>query len=355
MTPTRVALVALTTSGAAGDYVSALSSAMSERAATGVWIPERPPLTLAAETHVIEKPRSRAAVASREATAWLRPSTVASEVRQWNPDVVHVVFGEGYPSALKATRWLAARDTAVVATWHDPKPHGQSFDRVQHAVATLTMSATAGVHVHCEALVSDDFRARTLVAELPAFPCPSCPGLTTTQPLRADGTIVMVGRFAPYKGIDPMCDALSEYWSRGGERRFVVVGQGRVPSSLRRLHDHFPSSVSIENAYISGERLHDVLSAAAICVMPYLTGTQSALPWLARLHGAHLIATDVGCIGEVGRRIGARVVAPGSVAELVDALLEPPGAWNDIGRLPMPTFGALADRLLAWYPTLSPR
>ncbi len=165
----------------------------------------------------------------------------------------------------------------------------------------------------------------------------------------------MVGRFAPYKGVDAMCDALAGYWARGGERRFVVVGQGSVPASLRRLHTRWPSLVSIENAYISGERLHDVLSAAAICVMPYLSGTQSALPWLARLHGAHLIATDVGCIGEVARRIGGRVVTPGSVAELTDALLEPPGAWQDIGRLPMPTFGELADRLLEWYDALSPR
>ena len=165
----------------------------------------------------------------------------------------------------------------------------------------------------------------------------------------------MVGRFAPYKGIDPMCEALAEYWGRGGQRRFVVVGQGTMPRSLRRLHTRWPSLVSIEHAYISSERLHDVLSAAAICVMPYLSGTQSALPWLAHAHGAHLIATDVGCIGEVGRRIGGRVVAPGSIAELVDALLEPPSRWNDIGRLPMPTFGALADRLLEWYRSLSPR
>ena len=291
-------------------------------------------------------------MASREATAWVRHSTLADEVHGWKPEVVHIVFGEGYPSAMKAARSLAASGIPVAATWHDPKSHGQPFDRVQHAVAAQTMRAALGVHVHCESLVSDEVRAKALVAELPAFPCPSCSGLTT-QPLRAEGTIVMVGRFAPYKGMDQACAALAEYWTRGGQRRFVVVGQGRVPSSLRRLHDHWPSLVSIENAYISGERLHDVLSAAAICVMPYISGTQSALPWLARAHGAHLIATDVGCIGEVGRRIGGRVVTPGSIEELTDALLEPPSRWSDVGRLPMPTFEGLVDRLLEWYPTLS--
>jgi len=159
---TRVALVALTTSGAAGDYVAALSSAMSERVTTSAWIPDRPSLTLAAEAHVLEKPRSRAGVASREAVALLRHSTLADEVGRWNPDVVHIVFGEGYPSALKAARSLAAKGTPVAATWHDPKPHGQVFDRVQHAVAAQTMRTASGVHVHCESLVPDDVRARAL-------------------------------------------------------------------------------------------------------------------------------------------------------------------------------------------------
>jgi len=349
---TRVALVALTTSGAAGDYIAALSGAMSERVTTSAWIPDRPSLTLAAEAHVLEKPQSRVRVASREAVALLRHSTLADEVGRWNPDVVHIVFGEGYPSALKAARSLASEGTPVAATWHDPKPHGQVFDRVQHAVAAQTMRTASGVHVHCESLVPDDVRAKTLVAELPAFPCPSCSG-RTTQPMRAEGTIAMVGRFAPYKGIDQACAALAEYWARAGLRRFVVVGQGRVPSSLRHLRDRWPSMVSIENGYISGEQLHDVLSAAAICVMPYLSGTQSALPWLARAHGSHLIATDVGCIGEVCRRIGGRVVTPGSTDELVEALLEPASQWGDVARLAMPTFESLVDRLLGWYPTRS--
>ena len=71
------------------------------------------------------------------------------------------------------------------------------------------------------------------------------------------------------------------------------------------------------------------------------------------MHGTHLIASDVGCIGSTARRLGARVVRAGSVSDLTDALLEPPSAWTDVARVPLPTFAALADRLLEWYPTLS--
>ena len=352
MSALRVALVALDHLG--GSRRLRLSAGqLDERPYDGRCLDPGPSgVALAAETHLIEKPAARARVASHEATAWVRQSALATQIHAWHPDIVPRVR-RGLSHSARAAAALAAQGVAVAATWHDPKSHGQLFDRVQHAVAARTMRSAAGVHVHCEALAPERVAAKLLVAELPAFPCPSCPGLTTTQPLRAEGTIAMVGRFAPYKGVDEMCDAVTEYWRSGGLRRFVVVGQGRVPSSLRRLHEQWPSLVSIENAYVSGERLHDVLSDAAICVMPYLSGTQSALPWLPRAHGAHLIASDVGCIGEAGRRIGARIVTPGSTTQLVEALLERPSSWTDVGRMPMPTFAALAERLLEWYPSLS--
>ena len=284
--------------------------------------------------------------------AWVRSGSLADDIRAWEPDVVHVVFGEGYPTAARACQQLAAAGVTVAATWHDPKPHGQIFDRVQHSVAERTMRAASGVHVHCNELVPDGF-TNVFVAELPAFPCLGCAGTSTTQPLHTEGAITTVGRFAPYKGIDQLCTAAADHWRRGGDRPLVVVGQGSVPPSLRRLERAWPSLVTVRNEYVSGAELHDVLASSAVCVMPYLSGTQSALPWLARMHGTHLIASDVGCIGSTARRLGARVVTAGSVSEGLDGhLLEPPSAWTDVARVPLPTFVQLAGRLLGWYPTL---
>ncbi len=82
---------------------------MSARTTVGVWIPDRPALTLAAETHLIEKPAARARVASHEATAWVRQSALATQIHAWHPDVVHIVFGEGYPTSARAAAALAAR------------------------------------------------------------------------------------------------------------------------------------------------------------------------------------------------------------------------------------------------------
>ncbi|HTN80164.1 MAG TPA: glycosyltransferase family 4 protein, partial [Acidimicrobiales bacterium] len=335
-----------------GDYVSSLGEALAGHATVSMWIPDRPELSVEQETHVIEKAPSRVGVARDESVAWLRRSALADGVAAWGADVVHISFGEGYPTAARLAADLEAR-VPVVATWHDPVPHGQILDRVQHAIAVRTMTSAAGVHVHCEALVPERFRSKVKVLELPAFPCPRCLEVTDTQLLRSEGPVVAIGRFAPYKGTEQLCAALSDYWRHGGERSLVVVGQGRVPASLRDLESRWRSLVTVVNEYVPATRLHEVLSDAAVCVMPYIRGTQSALPWLARAHGAHLIASDVGCIGEVTRRIGGRVVRPGSVADLVDALLEPPSRWRDIEGLPMPTFGDLADGLLDWYPRLS--
>jgi glycosyltransferase involved in cell wall biosynthesis len=354
MTGQRIALVAMTTSGAAGDYVGALARAMGRMATVGLWAPQRPELSVpTAEVHALSKPESRVAVAFSEAKAWFVSGSIAPAIRAWRPDATHVVFGEGYPSAARTCADLSRFGCTTAATWHDVVPHGQAFDRVQHNVAQRTIHAASGVHVHCDELSPANLRTPILVAEHPAPECEQCAGQTTTRPLRVEGPIVVVGRFAPYKGTDVLCDALERYWTDGGQRPLRALGQGRVPSSLRRLESRWRERVTIDNRYVSPAELHRLLTDAAVCVMPYTTGTQSGLPWLARLHGAHLIATDVGCIGSVARRIGARVVPAGSVEALVDALAAPPSAWTDIARVPLPTYDALATRLLDWYPTLS--
>jgi len=356
MTEQRVALLAMTTAGAAGDYVGALARAMARTSTVGLWAPEHPEIAApGVDVHPIPKPGSRAAVAVNEAKAWLFAGSIAPAVRAWDPAVIHVVFGEGYPSAARTCADLTRSGCATAATWHDVVAHGQPFDRVQHNVARRTMHTVRGVHVHCDALIPPNLTANVLVAEHPAPECERCANQTTTRPLRAEGPIVTVGRFAPYKGTDLLCDALDRYWNGGGQRPLRSVGQGRVPASLRKLETRWRELVTIDNRYVSPDELHQLLTDAAICVMPYVSGTQSGLPWLARLHGAHLIATDVGCIGSVARRVGARVVPAGSIEALVDALAEPPSMWTDIARVPLPTYAELAQRLIDWYPTLTPK
>ncbi len=78
MTGPRVALVALTTAGAAGEYVAGLADALGRRAVVRVWLPDRPPITTStAEQHTFPKPGTRGAVAWHEASSWLHPSPIA--------------------------------------------------------------------------------------------------------------------------------------------------------------------------------------------------------------------------------------------------------------------------------------
>ncbi len=97
---------------------------------------------------------------------------------------------------------------------------------------------------------------------LPRFPPSRVRCARTTRrlvPLRTDGSIFTAGRFAPYKGVDVLCAALDAYWRAGGDRAFEVVGQGKVPSSLRRLETSWPTWVRITNEYVSATALHHAL------------------------------------------------------------------------------------------------
>ena len=194
------------------------------------------------------------------------------------------------------------------------------------------------------------------VAELPAFPCLRVPGHSTTQPLRTEGAIVTVGRFAPYKGIDQLCDALAELleqrWRTPARRR----RPGPVPPSLRRLERAWPSLVTFATSTCPARELHDVLTIVRRLrdAVPQRHAVRTAVARAAarrapdrdrrRLHRQ---------LGPAAGR--AASCAPGRSSELVDALLEPPSAWTDVGP------GAAADLrrargpLLEWYPTLSAR
>ena len=112
-----------------------------------------------------------------------------------------------------------------------------------------------------------------------------------------------------------LCDALDAYWSaRRAPRASRSSGQGqRADRRCAGSRASWPTlGLDRRTTTSACRRAPPRCSAtAAVCVMPYLSGTQSALPWLARLHGAHLIATDVGCIGCGRSPIGSSRGAPG--------------------------------------------
>ena len=127
------------------------------------------------------------------------------------------------------------QDRLVLTTWHNPQHHGQlstgssTSSRPEPSVLRPASMSIAAASCPLRS------RSRCSWQSTPPSRRRLCAGITTTQAPRHEGTILSVGRFAPYKGLDVLSRALDCYWARGGTRQFAAIGQGRVPRSIREL------------------------------------------------------------------------------------------------------------------------
>jgi glycosyltransferase involved in cell wall biosynthesis len=203
------------------------------------------------------------------------------------------------------------------------------------------------VHIHDGRYADHAVRvaptAEIVVAEHPALPCPACSA--APAPVRSS-QLVWFGRHRHYRGVDLLCRALATYWDGGGHRSAMFVSPDPAPRSLRTLVQRYPGRAVTIRRWLSPVELHDLLTSSSVCVMPYRRGTQSAMPWWAVRHGCHLLATDVGAIGDTARRIGGTVVTPNSVPALIDGLRQLESAVGPPQVVQVPTFDELAGALI---------
>jgi hypothetical protein len=177
----------------------------------------------------------------------------------------HVVFGEGYPTA-RACQQLAQRrhrrrDMA--------RPEATARSRQGAAAVADAPCVRPRRHVHCNELVPEGSRTSSW---------PSCrvpvPGVrhfhdTTPAPR---GAITTVGRFAPYR-IDQLCTAVADYWREAANARSSSSARARFSVAST------PEQVAVARHRAQRVRIRrgpdDLLASSAVCVMPYLSGTQS--------------------------------------------------------------------------------
>jgi glycosyltransferase involved in cell wall biosynthesis len=73
--------------------------------------------------------------------------------------------------------------------------------------------------------------------------------------------------------------------------------------------------VTIHNRYVRNEEIEPYFAAANVLVLPYLSGSQSAVGMLAIHHGLPIIATTVGGLAETVRDGANGLIVPPADAE----------------------------------------
>lgn len=135
----------------------------------------------------------------------------------------------------------------------------------------------------------------------------------------AEGPVVLFfGLLRPYKGLEDLLRAFREV--PGAE--LWIVGNPRMDlAPLRELAAAAPGRVRFVARFIDEAEIPPIFRRADLVVLPYHEAEHSGVLYTALAFGKPMVVSDVGGLGELGRRHGAaRVVTPGRVGELADSI-----------------------------------
>jgi glycosyltransferase involved in cell wall biosynthesis len=137
---------------------------------------------------------------------------------------------------------------------------------------------------------------------------------------------LFVGLIRPYKGVDLLLDAVARL-PEGSDWQVIIAGepwgdQGRrVEEQARRLG--IEDRVWLKLGWIPETEVPLLLAASDIVVLPYRSGSQSAVAPMALGAGVPVLSTTVGGLPEVVQHgVDGWLVEPGSINALVGALEE---------------------------------
>ena len=129
--------------------------------------------------------------------------------------------------------------------------------------------------------------------------------------------VLFFGLLRPYKGVETLLDA----WRGIDGAELWIVGRPRMP--IEPLRARAPANVRFVPRYVSDAELPAFFRRAEVVVLPYSRTErfdQSGVLATALAFGKPTVLSDVGGFGEVAAAGAARLVPPGDVGALHEAL-----------------------------------
>jgi glycosyltransferase involved in cell wall biosynthesis len=291
-------------------------------------------------------PGSRRRALAHEADAWLLPYWTWAWAGLWRS-------------------LLRGRRPPVVAIAHNPADHGAGL--LRRSAARSVLRRCNGIFTHAKALEEG------LAADYPGVPTASHPlpppEIAELPPreeardrldLPADRRVALfLGLIRAYKGVDLLIEAVSRL---SAESDWLVVVAGEPWGDLERDIQQRVRDLGVEErvklrlGWLPETEVPVVLAAADLVVLPYRSGSQSAVVPLALAAGLPVLSTRVGGLPEVVEHgVNGILVEPGSIDQLASAFEElnheklaelAEGALASRSRLTWDGYASALERLL---------
>ncbi len=242
----------------------------------------------------------------------------------------------------------------VVGIVHNPADHDASLP--QRLAARGVLRACDGLFTHARVLEAElghsGFNLPLASHPLPfpvTGPLPSAEEARAALEVPVERRVALfLGLIRPYKGVDLLLEAAAGL-PADSDWLLLVAGEpwGGLDRALaaRAARPDLQGRVRLRLRWVPEPEVRVLLAAADLVVLPYRSGSQSAVAPLALAAGVPVLSTAVGGLPELVRhRVDGVLVEPGSAAALTRALVE-----LDRERLAALTVGALAGRgRLTW-------
>lgn len=230
-----------------------------------------------------------------------------------------------------ATVARRVRDRArIVWMVHNARPHEDRA--LWRPLLTLGMHPGDLCLVHADA-ERDALAELGVTSTIRRIPMPARGVVERQDPAEArarlgfsEGEIVFLffGHVRAYKGVEVLLEALSLLDASGPAWKAVLAGEWYVDRSSAEAtvaRAGLGEQVRIDDRFVPGGDLADYFAASTVVVLPYVSGSQSAVIPLAYAHGRAVVTTRVGGLPEsVEEGETGWIVPPSNPAALAAAL-----------------------------------
>lgn len=322
----RVALAAFSVKGAMGQYLEALTEALSELVEVHLFVPHHyDGKTGKATLHLFETGFNK-----REAFLRLINPYFGwcfwQQIEKVKPDIIHLVNGDPYPWTVLGVHWAKFKGLPILMTIHDPEPHPGSFiDAAMSLTRSYTMLRVTGVHIHSKSFLERVIQLGVSPSRIGVIPHGSLAQRFISyrqKDVLREAVALFFGRFEAYKGLDNLVEASLQL---KGELRVIIAGPGQLPHSLLQTIVAHPEVFELHNRYLQEAEVALLFQRASVCVLPYHQATQSSLPLISAAFGTPVVATAVGGFLEDVPLVNGLLVPPANPEALAQGIREAVG------------------------------
>jgi len=245
-----------------------------------------------------------------------------TEIKKINPDLVHLLFGEGYPPMIFIALWLKFSKIPLLVTLHDPEIHpGNLIEKINGVLRVFTLKLASAIHIHSRIFENKLKKLGVQKENIFVIPIGSFASLFSlykNKEIKKENNILFFGRLEKYKGL--------EYFIQAGLKidgfKFIIAGPGKMSKNLLKIIQENPQKFELINKFLSYEEIAELFQKSKVCVLPYIQATQSAIPLIAAYFEVHVVATKVGAFIEEIPLINGILVDPKNVDSLVKGIFQ---------------------------------